>query len=158
MSWAKNIYRILIKCYPPQLSHCQEKQLAPSLKWIKEAKNISSCLIQFELPKKKKKNVVHSPGPHCGDGGWERKAGGADAAQKPKGQDANRMEAILLQGLKKNKYRRSHRGSAERNLTNIHEDAGLIPGLAQWLRIQCCHELWCRSQIRLGSGVAVAVV
>ena len=26
------------------------------------------------------------------------------------------------------------------------------------LRIQRCHELWCRSQVRLGSGVAVAVV
>ena len=24
-------------------------------------------------------------------------------------------------------------------------------------RIRCCHELWCRSQMRLGSGVAVAV-
>ena len=26
------------------------------------------------------------------------------------------------------------------------------------LRIQCCHRLWCRSQMGLGSGVAVAVV
>ena len=26
------------------------------------------------------------------------------------------------------------------------------------LRIWCCHELWCRSQMRLGSGVAVALV
>ena len=25
-------------------------------------------------------------------------------------------------------------------------------------RIQSCHELWCRLQMRLGSGVAVAVV
>ena len=25
------------------------------------------------------------------------------------------------------------------------------------LRSQCCHELWCRSQTQLGSGVAVAV-
>ena len=25
------------------------------------------------------------------------------------------------------------------------------------LRIQCCHELWCRSQTGLGSGIAVAV-
>ena len=26
------------------------------------------------------------------------------------------------------------------------------------LRIWCCHELWCRSQMRLRSGVAVAVL
>ena len=26
------------------------------------------------------------------------------------------------------------------------------------LRIQCCRELWCRSQMQLGSGMAVAVV
>ena len=37
------------------------------------------------------------------------------------------------------------------NSASIHEDTGLIPGLAQR------HELWCRLQLQLGSGVSVAV-
>jgi len=36
-----------------------------------------------------------------------------------------------------------------RNLTRIHEDAGLIPGLLSGLRIWCFHELWCRLQMWL---------
>ena len=39
------------------------------------------------------------------------------------------------------------------NATSIHEDAGLISGL----KIQHCRELQHRSQMRVGSCVAVAV-
>ena len=42
------------------------------------------------------------------------------------------------------------------NPTSMCEDAGSIPGLAQWLRIQHCCELWCRLQTWLGSGVGMA--
>ena len=48
-------------------------------------------------------------------------------------------------------------GSVVANLTSIHEDAGSIPAPLRGLRIQHCHELQCRSQMQLGSGVAVAV-
>ena len=57
----------------------------------------------------------------------------------------------------KSHYRRSRCGAAEMHPTGSHEVAGSITGLTQWVKYLGCHELWCRSQKRLGSGVAVAV-
>ena len=37
------------------------------------------------------------------------------------------------------------------NLTSIHEDGVWSMASLSWLRIQCCHDLWCRSHTRLRS-------
>jgi len=52
----------------------------------------------------------------------------------------------------------SHHGTAETNPTRNHEVAGSIPDLAQWVQDWCCLELWCRSQMQFGSGIAEALV
>ena len=64
---------------------------------------------------------------------------------------------VCLIILKTLKYWSSHCGAAEMNLTSNCEVAGLIPGLVQWVKDPRCHELWRRSQIQLGSDIAVAV-
>ena len=40
----------------------------------------------------------------------------------------------LICGIQTNDAGSSHRGAAERNPTRNHEVAGLIPGLAQWVK------------------------
>ena len=64
----------------------------------------------------------------------------------------------ILHQSKIRKSGSSHCDSTVMNLTRILEDAGTIPGLAQGLRIQCCHELWCMLQTWLKYCVTVAVV
>ena len=41
-------------------------------------------------------------------------------------------------------FRRSCRSSVIMNLTSIHEDSGLIPALAQWVKDLALLWLWCR--------------
>ena len=60
--------------------------------------------------------------------------------------------------IKRKNARSSLRGAAETNPTRNREVEGPILGLLSGLRIQCCRELWGRSQVQLSSGVAVALV
>ena len=59
--------------------------------------------------------------------------------------------------IKSHDSRMSCHGSAVTKLTSMLEDSGSTPGLSG-LRMLHCRELWCRSQKRLRSLIAVAVV
>ena len=41
---------------------------------------------------------------------------------------------MMEDNIRKGTYRSSCRGSVEINLTGIHEEAGLIPGPAHWVK------------------------
>ena len=64
----------------------------------------------------------------------------------------NIVNQLYFNKIKKNenKNRSSHSSAAETNLTSNNEVVGLSPGSPSGLRIQRCHELWCR----LGSDLA----
>ena len=44
------------------------------------------------------------------------------------------LEILILNEVRKRKTGISHCDAEETNLTNIHEDAALIPGLDQWVK------------------------
>ena len=58
--------------------------------------------------------------------------------------------------IKKKKRGSSRYGSAETNLTSMGIQVRSLASFSG-LRIQCCHNLWCTSQIQLRSCVAMAV-
>ena len=68
------------------------------------------------------------------------------------------LGGFFVTTLKKRLLGSSLRGPAEMNVANIHEDAGLIPGLTHWVKDQHYHVLWCGLQVWLGSGSDLALL
>ena len=67
-----------------------------------------------------------------------------------------KVEYLCHEEMLDNKWpsRSSRHSTVEMNLTRKNEVTGSIPGLAQWVGIRHCCELWYRLQTRLGSGIA----
>ena len=70
------------------------------------------------------------------------------------------LAGLKYSGSKKVTVQSSHHDSAVMILNGTHEDLSSIPGPTQCVKDPAlsCRELQCRSQTRLGSRVAVAVV
>ena len=73
----------------------------------------------------------------------------------PKKDRTNKIKSEFFKKDKQNGS--SNGGSVETKLTSIHEDVVQSLAFLSGLRFWCCHELWCRSQMWLGPGIAVAV-
>ena len=68
------------------------------------------------------------------------------------------LKCSSLPAFKSFKNRSSCCGSAEMNLTSTMMMQVWSLASLSGLRIRCCCELWCRSQIQLGAGIAMAMV
>ena len=108
--------------------------------WVMETWHFSDARSYWELMDREQGRHVSPQEAALGDAGrWDRS----------KREEGHRT--------KKFKPGSSHCVSVEVNLASIHEDQVRSLALLRGLRIQCCRELWCRLQTRLGSCAAVAL-